>query len=65
VQIDLNNLKTVISVTKNSERSAAVEKDKLRKDGKKLWNDNINTWINLYYIDFFIVKKLQKIGKNF
>jgi len=32
---------------------------------KILENDNINIWINLYYIDFFIVKKLQKIGKNF
>jgi len=66
VRIGLNDLKMVISVTKNSERSAAMKENKLWKDGEKVVeNDNINIWINLYYIDLFIVKKLQKIGKNF
>jgi len=36
----------LISVKKNSERFAAVEKDKLRKDEKKSWKT-----INVKYFD--------------
>jgi len=44
-------------VKKSSERFAAVEKDKLRKDEKMSWKPMQNISINLYYIDFFIVIK--------
>jgi len=51
-----------ISMTKKAP-DAIVEEDELRKDGKKSWKI-----LRLIYIvtDFFIViKKLQKIDKNF
>jgi len=41
---DLNDLKTVISI---SVRSATMEEDELRKDRKKLWKTMKNTLINL------------------
>jgi len=69
MQINLNNLKTMISISmikKRSERFTAVEENKksLEKDGKK-WKTMENTSISLYCINFFIViKKLQKIDKN-
>jgi len=62
VRIDLNDLKNGDFDIGDKERLAAVKEGELRKDGKKMKN----TSINLYCIDFFIViKKLQKIGKNF
>jgi len=56
-----------ISDKVRSKHPATVEEDELQKNWKKSWKTIENTLINLiYYIDFFIViKKLQKIGKNF
>jgi len=67
VQIGLNDLKTAISIINDKERfgdPATVEENELWKDGKKLKTME-NTSINLYCIDFIMIKKMQKIGKNF
>jgi len=50
----------------DKERSAAVEKDELRKDGKK-WKtiENFDYLFILYrFFLLYFNKKLQKIGKN-
>jgi len=59
-------LKTIISISdrKHSRRLAAVEADELQKDGKKSRKTMKNISINLYYTNFFIVIKKQKIAKN-
>jgi len=54
---------SIISVKKRFECSAVVKEDELQKNEKK-WKTMENTLINLS-IFFIVIKKLQKIGKNF
>jgi len=67
VQIGLNDLKIRdfnITDKERFGRPAAMEEDKMRKDGKKSWK----IFPLIYIASFFFYcnkKKLQKISKNF
>jgi len=71
VRIDLNNLTKSgdfsINDKERSERPAAVKEDKLRKDRKKSWKNGwkILRLIYIVSIFFIVIKKMQKIDKNF
>jgi len=58
VRIDLNNLKTMISVTKNASFSCGRERITKRETEKQLWKTMENILINLYYIyiSIFLLK---------
>jgi len=50
----LKNSDFDINDKESSERPATIKKkNELRKDEKQSWKTMENTWINLYYIDFF------------
>jgi len=66
VQIGLNDRKIDFDISDKEcfGRPAVVEKDELRKDGKKSWKTMKNSSINLYCIDFFFFIVIKEIAKN-